>query len=155
MMTKYFATAFVAVSTLLGAASHGAFARSPSRSVEAPAPNAPAPNAPAPNAPAPNAPTPNAWVGEIGKASYYGPHYHGRRAASGARFDQMALTAAHPWLPFGTKVKVILAGTGRSVIVTITDRLYSSRRVVDLSVGAARQLGIVQRGVAQVSLLPV
>src|ERR1700735_4201915 len=104
MMTKYFATAFVAVSTLLGAASHGAFARSPSRSVEAPAPNAPAPNAPAPNAP-----TPNAWVGEIGKASYYGPHYHGRRAASGARFDQMALTAAHPWLPFGTKVKVILA----------------------------------------------
>jgi rare lipoprotein A len=140
MMTKYFATAFVAVSTLLGAASHGAFARSPSRSVEAPAPNAPAPNAPAPNAP-----TPNAWVGEIGKASYYGPHYHGRRAASGA----------HPWLPFGTKVKVILAGTGRSVIVTITDRLYSSRRVVDLSVAAARELGMIHRGVAEVVLTPV
>jgi rare lipoprotein A len=96
-----------------------------------------------------------AWVGESGTASYYGPTYNGRRSASGARFDQMALTAAHPWLPFGTKVKVVLAGTDRSVIVTITDRLYSNRRVVDLSVAAARELGIIRRGVAQVSLQPV
>ena len=96
-----------------------------------------------------------AWIGESGTASYYGPAYNGRRSASGIRFDQMALTAAHPWLPFGTKVRVVLAGTDRSVIVTITDRLYSTRRVVDLSVGAARQLGIIQRGVAQVSLHPV
>ena len=95
------------------------------------------------------------WLGESGTASYYGPAYNGKRAANGARFDQMALTAAHPWLPFGTKVRVVLAGTDRSVIVTITDRLYSQRRVVDLSVAAARQLGIIRRGVAQVSLHPV
>jgi rare lipoprotein A len=96
-----------------------------------------------------------AWVGESGTASYYGPAYNGRRSASGIRFDQMALTAAHPWLPFGTKVRVVLDGTDRSVIVTITDRLYSNRRVVDLSVAAARQLGIIRRGVAAVSLHPV
>jgi rare lipoprotein A len=95
------------------------------------------------------------WVGETGTASYYGPAYHGRRSASGIRFDQMALTAAHPWLPFGTKVRVILAGTDRSVVVTITDRLNSSHRVVDLSVAAARQLGMMRRGVAEVSLLPL
>jgi rare lipoprotein A len=67
----------------------------------------------------------------------------------------MALTAAHAWLPFGTKVRVMLAGTGRSVIVTITDRLYSSRRVVDLSVAAARELGMIRRGIAEVNLVPV
>jgi rare lipoprotein A len=138
MMTKHFAAAFVAASTLLGAASHSAFARSPSRSVETPVPKGAV-----------------SFVGETGKASYYGPRYHGRRSASGIRFDQMALTAAHPWLPFGTKVKVILAGTGRSVIVTITDRLYSSRRIVDLSVAAARELGMMRRGVAEVVLTPV
>jgi rare lipoprotein A len=96
-----------------------------------------------------------AWAGESGIASYYGPTFNGRRAADGARFDQMALTAAHPWLPFGTKVKVTLAGTRRAVIVTITDRLPSNRRIVDLSVAAARQLGMIDRGLAEVSLHPV
>ncbi len=67
----------------------------------------------------------------------------------------MALTAAHPWLPFGTKVKVSLAGTRSAVIVTITDRLSSNRRIVDLSVAAARQLGMINRGLAEVSLHPV
>jgi rare lipoprotein A len=138
MMSKHFAAAFVAASTLLGLASHGACARTPSRSVTTPAPKETV-----------------AWVGETGKASYYGPRYHGRRSASGARFDQMALTAAHPWLPFGTKVRVMLAGTGRSVVVTITDRIYSSRRIVDLSVAAARELGMIRRGVAEVVLTPV
>jgi rare lipoprotein A len=95
-----------------------------------------------------------AWVGEHGVASYYGPKYDGRRAADGSRFDQKALTAAHPWLPFGTKVRVTLAATGKSVVVTITDRLYSGRRVVDLSVAAAAQLGIIRRGVAEVALSP-
>ena len=99
--------------------------------------------------------TGEAWAGESGLASYYGPTFNGRRAADGARFDQMALTAAHPWLPFGTKVKVTLAGTRRAVIVTITDRLSSNRRIVDLSVAAARQLGMINRGLAEVSLLPV
>ncbi len=94
------------------------------------------------------------WVGERGTASYYGPKQNGRRCANGSRFDQRLLTAAHPWLPFGTKVRVTLGETGRSVIVTITDRLYSRRRIVDLSVAAAQELGIIRRGVAEVTLAP-
>src|SRR5258707_1143631 len=111
MMQKHFAIALVATSTFIaalsGSLSGSISAWASARSHEPIAPENPA-----------------AWVGETGTASYYGPVYHGRRSASGARFDQEALTAAHPWLPFGTKVKVTLADTGRTVIVTITDRLY-------------------------------
>ncbi|HEY2132623.1 MAG TPA: septal ring lytic transglycosylase RlpA family protein [Acetobacteraceae bacterium] len=137
MMQKYFAVAIVAASTFVAALSGATSARAAARSHEPPAQD-----------------TPSAWVGETGTASYYGPVYHGRRSASGTRFDQEALTAAHPWLPFGTKVKVTLAATGRTVVVTITDRIYSTRRIVDLSVAAARQLGMIGRGIAQVTLLP-
>jgi peptidoglycan lytic transglycosylase len=138
MMKKHFVAAFVATSTLFAAASGAAFARTTNRTHE-------------PTAPRNDA----SWVGESGTASYYSTRYNGRRSASGARFEQTALTAAHPWLPFGTKVRVTLAGTSRTVIVTITDRLYSSRRVVDLSAAAARQLGMISRGIATVTLLPV
>jgi rare lipoprotein A len=180
-MPKHIATAFIAASALLAATTHGAFARSPTHSGRSTHIVRPAHVARAAHGvrvahgvrtthghgvrathvvraaavEQVGAGDAVAWIGESGTASYYGPAYNGRRSASGVRFDQMALTAAHPWLPFGTKVRVVLAGTDRSVIVTITDRLYSTRRVVDLSVGAARQLGIVQRGVAQVSLHPV
>jgi rare lipoprotein A len=138
MMKKHFAVAFVATSAFLAAASGAAFARTTARQPESPA-----------------AKDSSSWVSESGTASYYGTGYHGHRSASGARYDQMALTAAHPWLPFGTKVRVTLAGTSRTVIVTITDRLYSGRRVVDLSVAAARQLGMISRGIAKVTLVPV
>jgi hypothetical protein len=94
------------------------------------------------------------WAEESGAASFYGRAHQGRRTASGARFDENELTAAHPWLPFGTKVLVTVQGTGRAVIVTITDRLYSRRRVIDLSTAAARVLGIIRQGVATVSLGP-
>ncbi|WP_428483116.1 septal ring lytic transglycosylase RlpA family protein [Rhodopila sp.] len=94
------------------------------------------------------------WTEERGTASYYGPAQNGRRSASGVRFDQRLLTAAHPWLPFGTKVRVTLGETGRSVIVTITDRLYSTCRIVDLSVAAAKQLGMIRLGIAEVTLAP-
>jgi rare lipoprotein A len=137
-MQKHFVVGLVAVSTFLATVAGGMPARAAARSQVPSAPDTALP-----------------WVGETGTASYYGPAYHGRRAASGSRFDQEALTAAHPWLPFGTKVKVTLAGTGRTVIVIITDRLYGSRRIVDLSVAAARQLGMISRGIAQVTLLPV
>ncbi len=96
-----------------------------------------------------------AWVGESGTASYYSSRYNGRRTSSGARFNQRELTAAHAWLPFGTKVKVFCADTGRSVVVTVTDRIYSNRRILDLSRSAAEELGIVHRGLAKVSLKPV
>jgi rare lipoprotein A len=130
--------ALVAVSVHFAAASDSALAGDDARGLEPPVPGEASP-----------------WMGESGIASYYGAAYNGRRAASGARFDQMALTAAHPWLPFGTKVKVTLKGTTRTVIVTVTDRLCFGRRIVDLSLAAARRLGMINRGLAEVSLLPV
>ena len=93
-------------------------------------------------------------VDQKGLASYYGPKQNGRRTADGSIFHQQEMTAAHPWLPFGTRIRVTLLETGRSVIVTITDRLPSHRRVVDLSLAAARELGIIRQGVAMVTLSP-
>ncbi len=90
---------------------------------------------------------------EEGQASYYGPRWNGRRTASGGVFDMHALTAAHHWLPFGTRVRVRLEETGEEVEVMITDRLRSARRVIDLSLGAAQALGMVQRGVAHVTVM--
>lgn len=95
------------------------------------------------------------WSGESGVASWYGSAYHGHRAADGSRFDQYRLTAAHPWLPFGTRIRITLGNTGHSVIVVVTDRLYAKGRVVDLSHAAARELGIIRQGLATVSLAPV
>ncbi len=94
------------------------------------------------------------FKGEQGAASFYGKAHQGKRTASGNRFDQKELTAAHPWLPFGTKVLVTVEGTGRAVIVTITDRLPTRRRIIDLSREAAARLGIIRQGVAWVTLSP-
>lgn len=88
-----------------------------------------------------------------GVASWYGPGFHGNRSASGERFNQNALTAAHRTLPFGTNVRVTNLNNGRSVIVRINDRgPYTRGRVIDLSAGAARVLGLIQTGVAPVQL---
>jgi len=95
------------------------------------------------------------WLGETGLASWYGRLQQGRRTASGRRFDAHALTAAHPWLPFGTLVRVTLSGTGRSVVVVITDRLASTHRIIDLSRAAAIKLGMLGEGLARVSLSPI
>lgn len=92
---------------------------------------------------------------EIGTASWYGPGFHGKRMASGARFDDRAMSAAHPWLPLGTKVRVVLVGTDRFVDVTITDRAGNRARVIDLSPAAARKLGILTRGTAEVAVSPL
>lgn len=91
---------------------------------------------------------------EAGVASYYGGRHNGRRTSSGQIFNEHAMTAAHATLPFGTKVLVRLAGTDRAVVVTITDRLYSRHRIIDLSEGAAEQLGIIREGLAMVLLTP-
>ncbi len=95
-----------------------------------------------------------AWTGESGIASYYGDRHQGKPTASGIRFDQRVLTAAHAWLPFGSKVRVTVLGTGKSVIVTITDRLYSKRRIIDLSTAAAQILEMMRAGVTMVRLEP-
>jgi rare lipoprotein A len=88
-----------------------------------------------------------------GMASWYGPGFHGRRTASGERFNAGDLTAAHRYLPFGTRVRVTNARTGRSVVVRINDRgPFSGGRVIDLSRGAAAAIGVFQSGVAPVLL---
>jgi rare lipoprotein A len=88
-----------------------------------------------------------------GKASWYGPRFHGRRTASGERFDMNELTAAHPSLPFGTLVRVRNTVNGREVVVRINDRLPSRRRIIDLSHAAASSLGFVRAGLAPVVLI--
>jgi peptidoglycan lytic transglycosylase len=85
----------------------------------------------------------------VGTASYYA--YRGGKTASGMPFDAHRLTAAHRTLPFGTRVRVTDIKTRKSVEVTITDRGPVSRsRVIDLSLGAAKALGIGHRGIFQV-----
>jgi len=88
-----------------------------------------------------------------GWASWYGPGFNGSASASGEIFNQNAMTAAHRSLPFGTQVQVTNLDNGRSVIVRINDRgPYSGGRVIDLSAGAARIIGVIQSGVAPVRL---
>ena len=88
-----------------------------------------------------------------GWASWYGPGFHGNYTASGARYNQYGLTAAHRTLPFGTRLRVTNLNNGRSVIVTVNDRgPFIHNRVIDLSMGAAQVLGVVNSGVAPVRL---
>ena len=92
-----------------------------------------------------------------GKATFYGPGFHGRRTASGERFDQNSMVAAHPSLPFGTVVRVTNIRNGVSAEVRIVDRGPArgpQRRgvVIDLSKGAARELGFLKHGRVPVRL---
>lgn len=80
---------------------------------------------------------------QSGMASWYGPGFHGRRTASGERFNQNDMTAAHRSLPFGTRVRVVNQTSGTSVVVRINDRGPHVRgRIIDLSKASARALGI-------------
>ena len=89
-----------------------------------------------------------------GKASWYGPRFHGRRTASGERFDMNALTAAHRTLPFGTLVRVVNIRNGREVTVRINDRGPRIRiRIIDVSQAAAAALDLLHAGEAPVVLL--
>jgi len=88
---------------------------------------------------------------QSGRASWYGPGFHGRRTASGETFNTNDLTAAHRTLPFGTRVRVVNERTGRSVVVRINDRgPYAHGRVIDLSRASAEAIGL--SGVGSVSL---
>ena len=92
---------------------------------------------------------------EEGAASWYGLAFHGRRTASGERFDMKAFTAAHPSLPFGTRVLVKNPANGRSVTVRINDRgPHTGGRIIDLSHAAAQALGVLGWGTRHVLLLP-
>ncbi|MBW4534463.1 MAG: septal ring lytic transglycosylase RlpA family protein [Pleurocapsa minor HA4230-MV1] len=88
-----------------------------------------------------------------GNASWYGPGFDGRLTANGETFDQQEMTAAHPDLKFGTKVKVTNLQNGRSVVVRINDRgPFIRDRIIDLSAAAARALNMMSSGVAPVRL---
>jgi peptidoglycan lytic transglycosylase len=90
---------------------------------------------------------------EVGLASYYSRALQGRRTASGTRYDGRAMTCAHRSLPFGTVLRVTDLESGRSVVVRVNDRgPFAEGRVVDLSLAAARELGILERGVARVKV---
>jgi rare lipoprotein A len=85
-------------------------------------------------------------------ASWYGPEFRGRRTANGERFNPKAMTAAHPSLPFQTKLKVTNPKNGRTVTVRVNDRGPGYGRAIDLSEEAARELGIHEIGVAPVEI---
>lgn len=88
-----------------------------------------------------------------GKASYYSNSLHGRRTSDGSRYHKDSLTCAHRTLPFGTLLKVTNKKNGKEVVVKVTDRgPYCTGRVVDLSMAAARELGMVASGVAAVQV---
>jgi rare lipoprotein A len=88
-----------------------------------------------------------------GEASYYGTELAGNRTASGERFDPNAFTAAHRTLPLGTRVRVTNIANGRSVIVRVNDRgPFVHSRLIDVSLGAAREIQMVRSGKAQVRL---
>ncbi len=88
---------------------------------------------------------------QTGVASFYAAKFHGRKTASGERYDSTKLTAAHNGLPFGTWVKVTNRRNNRTVIVRINDRLHhANTRVIDLSAAAARKLGFYSRGLTKV-----
>jgi len=88
-----------------------------------------------------------------GTASWYGQDFHGKRTSNDEVYDMNALTAAHKTLPFNTQVQITHQESGKSVIVRINDRgPFVGDRVIDLSYGAARKLGIIEKGTAPVTL---
>ena len=88
---------------------------------------------------------------EVGVASWYGAPYHNRRGSNGEIYDMHAMTAAHRTLPLGSIVRVTNPANETSVVVRITDRgPFIEGRIIDLSQAAAKQLGLIQKGTAEV-----
>ena len=90
---------------------------------------------------------------QTGAASWYGRQFHGRKTASGETFDMNGLTAAHRTLPLNCYIRVTNKENGKSVVVKVNDRgPFHGNRVLDLSYGAAKRLGVTNAGVAKVSI---
>lgn len=88
-----------------------------------------------------------------GMASYYADEFNGRATANGETYDMHGLTAAHRTLPFNTRVRVTNRDNGRSVVVRINDRgPFKGDRVIDLSYAAAREIGLIGPGTAEVTI---
>ncbi|MEI7639169.1 MAG: septal ring lytic transglycosylase RlpA family protein [Syntrophus sp. (in: bacteria)] len=94
--------------------------------------------------------------GVEGKAYYYAKRYNKRKTSSGAIYNPRKLTAAHPTIPLGTRVKVVNLANDRSVVVTVNDRCRKhSFEFIDLSQAAARQLGFFGKGMARVRIITI
>lgn len=92
-------------------------------------------------------------AGQPGYASWYGGKFHGRKTANGETFDTYKYTAAHKTLPFDTVIKVTNLDNGKSTIVRINDRgPFVENRIIDLSFAAARDIGMIESGVARVNI---
>jgi rare lipoprotein A len=92
---------------------------------------------------------------ESGVASWYGPGFQGRRTASGEKYNMYDLTAAHPSLPFGTRLAVRNVRTGKMVVVRVNDRgPFKKSRILDLSFAAAKEVGVFGPGTAYVEIYP-
>jgi len=88
---------------------------------------------------------------EIGKASYYHSRFHGRKTSSGLIYHKDSMSCAHRHYPFGTLLKVENLKNGKEVIVKVTDRgPFTRKKMIDLSQQAAKQLGMIQQGIAEV-----
>lgn len=107
--------------------------------------------------PAPAAPeTVRPGWSETGEASWYGEPFHGLRTASGEVYDMEGMTAAHPWLPFGSVVRVENRDNRRTSVVRVNDRgPFKRGRIIDLSRAAARELRMIGRGTARVHVVVV
>lgn len=92
------------------------------------------------------------WT-QAGVASWYGPGFHGQATASGETYDQEGMTAAHRTLPLGTRIRVTVRATGRTLELTVNDRgPFVEGRILDVSRAAARRLGFLNRGTARIHL---
>lgn len=90
---------------------------------------------------------------EVGIASYYADKYNGRQTASGEIYNMYGISAAHPSYPMGTIVRVTNLSNNSSLILTINDRMPDFKgRIIDLSLGAARKLDMIQSGIAKVKI---
>lgn len=93
---------------------------------------------------------------ERGIASWYGKEFHGLKTSNGETYDMYGISAAHKTLPMGTLVQVTHLGTGKQIEVRINDRgPFAAGRIIDLSYGAARQLGTVEAGLAEVEVVAI
>lgn len=88
----------------------------------------------------------------VGVASWYGAKHDGLRTSSGDIFDQEGMTAASRSIPLGSRVRVTMNETGQSVVVLVNDRMGGRSAIIDLSKGAAREIGLLGRGRAVVSI---
>jgi rare lipoprotein A len=163
MKTSLFPSLSTKMCLALVVASFGgaAYAQAPAAPAANPAPTGMAPIVKAEPAVVPAAPAPVAAPASAaktsgdhqlaGKAAYYSNRFNGRKTASGQRFNNAAMTTAHNTLPFGTRVKVTNTKNNKSVVVRVNDRGPSTPgRVFDLTRAAAKKLGYVRAGLADV-----